>query len=89
MASASFHPFLPVMISGKMLDIKMLHDIFKNGRLPLDIRIKCAISHAVLGNAGGMHTCRVEGGGDPVILSVRKFLRSFSGLLTNGGKRYA
>ncbi len=89
MASASFHPFLPVMVFGKTRDIKMLHVIFKNRRLPLDIRMKCVISHAVLGNAGGMHTCRGEGGGDPVILSVREFLRPFSGLQTNGGKRYA
>ena len=67
----------------------MLNVIFQNGRLPLDIRMKCAMSHAVLGNAGGMHTCRGEGRIDPVILPVRKFLRPFSGLRTNGGKRYA
>ena len=89
MASATFHPFLPVMVSGKTRDIKMLHVIIKNGRFPLDIRMKYAISHAVLGNAGGMHTCRVGGGGGPVILSARKFLRPFSGLQTNRGKRYA
>ena len=89
MASATFHPFLPVMVSGKTRDIKMLHVIFKNGCLPLDIRMKCAMSHAILGNAGGMHTCRVGGRGDPVILSARKTLRPFSGLQTNGGKRYA
>jgi hypothetical protein len=62
---------------------------FMNGRLPLDIGMKYAMSHAILCNAGGMHTCRVEGGGDPVILSVRKFLRPFSGLRFGGGKRYA
>ena len=75
MASATFHPFLPVMVSGKTRDIKMLHVIIKNGRFPLDIRMKCVISHAVLGNAGGMHTCRAEGGSGPVSLSGRRFLR--------------
>jgi hypothetical protein len=79
MAAASFHLFPPVMVSEKTRDIKMLHTISRNGRLPLDIRMKCAISHAILCNAGGMHTCRVEGRGDPVTF----FLQA------NGGKRYA
>ena len=88
MASASFHPFLLVMISGKMFDIKMLHVIFENGRLPLDIRIKCAISHAVLGNAGGMHTSGRKG---EVVRSVFRAGDFSVGLrfAAEWGKRYA